>query len=195
MRAGRLANVGAAVLLGDVQRRDRNERVRSGPAAAGAIRWLRVLDSIVCETALVGRVPDGLREGHRVIDPPGTACALAGLVAAFEASTCERLVVLAGDLSQPSVDLLLALSAWPDADAVVPRHGGQDRPLCAIYRREPVASVAREQLSRGRLAFGALLDRVETVRVSLVDLGLADLDDGPFARGATSEDRAPLEVA
>jgi hypothetical protein len=44
------------------------------------------------------------------------------------------LVVSAGD-DAPSEALLLALVAWPESDAVLPRDATGPRPLCALYRR------------------------------------------------------------
>jgi molybdopterin-guanine dinucleotide biosynthesis protein A len=85
-------------------------------------------------------------------------------------------VVVATDLPLVTPDLLLALVAWPEADAVVPSDANGRHPLCAIYRREPVLATARALLSEGRLALQGMLDAVDSVTIGAADLAHIDPD-------------------
>jgi molybdopterin-guanine dinucleotide biosynthesis protein A len=96
-----------------------------------------------------------------VADPPGPACPLRGLVGALEAAREERVLVLGCGGEPPAPDLVLALLAAPDADAVVPRTEAGSEPLRALYRREPVRSRARTRFEAGQLALQELLDELD----------------------------------
>lgn len=186
MTAGRLGNVSGALLLGGRSRRSQHDagRARSlderGSRAAALL-----LDSICEETLLVGGEPEPSLPGRRVEDPPGRRGPLRGLVGALEAARAERVLVLATDRPGATVDLLLALVAWPEADAVVPTNERGDDPLCAIYRREAAIPVFREALETGPGgdvgAIGAGLERLDTQRVTLDDLGLSEPGGAPPA--------------
>jgi molybdopterin-guanine dinucleotide biosynthesis protein A len=134
----RIATISAAVLSG-------GEAAADSPAGSG------VAD-------LLGE----LFEEVRSVDSSG----LAGVAEALSQASGERVLVVAGDLPRLSADLVLALVAWPAADAVVPCTARGPQPLCALYRREPVLRAARQRLDSGELAVGGLLDAVET---SLLD--------------------------
>lgn len=99
--------------------------------------------------------------GRRVVDPPGPACPLRGLVGALGAAREERVLVLGGRRGARSPDLVLALLAAPDADVVVPRADAGAEPLCALYRREPVHARARARLTEGSLGLHALLGELD----------------------------------
>jgi len=99
--------------------------------------------------------------GRRVADPPGAACPLRGLVGALEAAREERVLLLAGRHGAPLPDVVFALLAAPDADAIVPLTDGGAEPLCALYRREPVLARARARLTGGSLDLQALLDDLD----------------------------------
>lgn len=161
---------------------------------AGAVRAARLLGSIVEEVLLVGGDPPPEATGRRVPDPPGPACALRGLAGGLEAARAERVLVLATDLPFVGADLLLALVAWPEAQAVVPRGARGPEPLCALYEREPALRVARARLAAGALAVQGLLGEL---RVAYLDAGaLAVLD--PEGRALTNlntpEDLARAEA-
>lgn len=123
-------------------------------------RLASLLSDLFEEVLLIGGDPPGDAPGRRVSDPPGPSCALRGLVGALRAASAERVVVLATDLPLVTPDLLLALVAYPEADAVVPRPAEGPQPLCALYRREPVLAAAQARLESGELALRGVLDDV-----------------------------------
>ncbi len=139
-----------------------------------AVRTARQLAG-VCEDVLLvgGAAPEGA-PGRGVPDPEGPRCALRGLVGALEAARAERVLVVATDMPYLTPDLLLALLAFPPADAVVPRRGGRPHPLCAVYRRDPVLAPARERLARGDLRLRDLLEAVGTHYLEGADLEAVD---------------------
>jgi len=161
---------------------------------AWSTRTARLLDDLFVETLLVGGEPAPEANGRRVPDPSGPVSALRGLVGALEAATSERVLVVATDLPKLDADLLLALTAWPESDIVVPTDEFGDHPLCAIYRRSVCLPIARENLEADRLSLRELLSRVETDRVSLDDLGVADLGRDLLVNVNTPDELAGLEV-
>jgi molybdopterin-guanine dinucleotide biosynthesis protein A len=190
---GRWANVSGAVLLGGQS--SRMERDKAHLELGGepfATRIARLLDSLFTEVLLVGGTPPDSAPGRRVPDREGPVCALRGLVTALECASSERVVVLSTDVPLMSPDLVLALAAWPEHDAVVPRHAGQRHPLCAIYRREPVLKVARDLLGAGALRLAGVLEGVETRYLEGPDLLLADPDGRALTNVNTPEEFAAL---
>ena len=90
-----------------------------------------------------------------------------------------------------SLELLLALTAWPEAQAVVPRDAeGQLHPLCALYDREAVLPVARERLARGQRALHGLLEAVETDELDAETLAVLDPGGRALANVNTPEELA-----
>ena len=89
--------------------------------------------------------------------------------------------------------VLLALTAWPESDAVVPRDDRGDHPLCAIYRREACLAAARANLAAERLALRDLLSLVDTQRVALEALGVGIADADVLTNINTPEELATLE--
>ena len=84
------------------------------------------------------------------------------------------------------------MTAWPEADAVVPDDAQAEHPLCAIYRRDTFLGIARAALASNRLVFRAWLDEIDTARVSLTQLGFADDDAALLTDVNTPEDLARL---
>jgi molybdopterin-guanine dinucleotide biosynthesis protein A len=84
------------------------------------------------------------------------------VLGALEAARGERVLVLATDLPLVSDALLLALVAWPEADAVVPRAGEGRHALCALLSRERVRQVAKRRLAAGELSLHGLFGEVDT---------------------------------
>jgi molybdopterin-guanine dinucleotide biosynthesis protein A len=95
---------------------------------------------------------------------------------------------VATDLMTLSPPLLLGLLVWPEADAVVPRTGAKAHPLCALYRREPVRSVARQRLAAGELALVGLLEEVRASYLEGADLRAVDPDGSALFNANTPEE-------
>lgn len=186
---GRIANVSAALLLGGASSRMGRDKARlplGGVAAATHLATL--LGGLFEEVLLVGGDPPRDAPGRRVADPEGPRCALRGLVGALEAATTERILVVATDLISLSSTVLLALLVWPESDAVVPRTGDTIHPLCALYRREPVAAVARRRLAARELALVGLLDEIGVSYLEGSDLRAVDPDGSALANANTPEE-------
>ncbi len=174
---GRVANVSAALLLGGPSSRMGRDKARlcvNGVPAA--TRLASMLGDLFEEVLLVGGDPPRDAPGRRVADPEGPRCALRGLVGALETASSERVVVVATDLMSLSPPILLALLAWPGADAVVPRSEAKVHPLCALYRRESVGRVARRRLEIGELALVGLLEEISVSYLEGADLDAVDPD-------------------
>jgi len=173
--ASRIANVSAALLLGGESTRMGRDKARleiaGEPAAA---RLAKLLASLFGEVLLVGGTPPPDVPGLRVADAEGPRCALRGLVSALSAAREERVLVLATDLMAMTPELLLALVAFPEADAVVPRSSGGAQPLCALYRRAPALAAARISLSRGKLSLMSVLDQLAVRWLEGDDLDAVD---------------------
>jgi molybdopterin-guanine dinucleotide biosynthesis protein A len=127
-----------------------------------AVRAAELLVGLFEDVSLVGGTPPPGTPGRVVADPEGPRSALRGLVAALAAAREDRVVVIATDMPLLCEDLLLALTAWPDCEAVVPRDDSGAHALCALYRREPALEAARARLASGELAMGGLLDVLDT---------------------------------
>lgn len=192
---GRFASVSAALLLGgESSRMGRDKAALEVGGIPCALRVGRLLAALCEEVLLVGgAAPPGLA-GRVVADPAGPGCALRGLTAALEAATQERVLVVATDLPLLEVDLLLALLAWPEADAVVPRTADGIHPLCALYHRSRVLPLARERLARGELKLQGLLDSVETAYIAPEEIEKLDPDGRMLANLNTPEDLACVEA-
>jgi molybdopterin-guanine dinucleotide biosynthesis protein A len=185
---GRLANVSGALLLGGASRRMGSDKAHMEiDGEAAAVRLSRRLGTLFEEVLLVGGDPPAAARGRRVADPEGPRSALRGLVAALDAARSERVVVLATDLLGVTPDLLLALTAAPEADAVVPRTDAGAEPLCALYRREPVLAEARSRLAGDALALHALLDALDVTWLEGADLAALDPDGTALANLNTPE--------
>jgi molybdopterin-guanine dinucleotide biosynthesis protein A len=103
-------------------------------------------------------------------------------------------LVVATDLPLLTPDLLLALVAWPEADAVVPRTAEGSHPVCALYRVEVVLPVARARLAAGRLALHGLLDAVATSYLEAEDLARVDPEGAALTNVNTPGDLAAAEA-
>jgi molybdopterin-guanine dinucleotide biosynthesis protein A len=194
--SSRLGNVTGALLLGGKSERmgrDKARLVKNG--SSWSTRTATLLDGLFTETLLVGGEPDDAAPGRRVPDVAGPPCALRGLVTAFGAASSERVLVVATDLPLLNVDLLLALTAWPEATAVVPVDGHGPQPLCAIYRRTVCLEAARKSLDSNRLELSTWLDELETMRVPLSRLGFGDEESSMLTNVNTPEELANLEAS
>jgi molybdopterin-guanine dinucleotide biosynthesis protein A len=182
------------VLLGGESRRMAVDKAALPVAGvAGATRIARLLGSLCDEVLLVGGSPPPDAPGRRVPDEDGPRSALLGLVSALATARAPRVLVVATDLPLLSPDLLLALVAMPEADAVVPRTPDGAHPLCALYARDAVLPVARANLASGRLALSAVLDAVHTAWLEGRELILVDPDGSALLNANRPEDLAHAE--
>jgi molybdopterin-guanine dinucleotide biosynthesis protein A len=191
---GRFANVAGAVLTGGASARmgsDKSALAIGGMASA--TRVARCLALLCEDVVLVGGDPPRDAPGRRAPDGDGPRCALRGLVAALAATSAERVLVVATDLPLVTPDLLLALVAWPEADAVVPRSADGIHPLCALYRRETALAAARRNFAAQRFALSALLAAVATRYLEGDDLRGVDPDGTALLNVNTPEDFARAE--
>jgi len=195
MQSSLLGNVTGALLLGgESTRMGRDKAHLEWRGETLSTRAANLLAELFSETLLVGGAPEQLAPGRRIADPSGPRCALRGLVAALDAATSPRVLVVATDLPFLSEDLLLALTAWPESDIVVPVDAEGTHPLCAIYRRDVCLSVARRNLESDRLSLRDLLADVDSDPVSLESLGLADLGSAPLTNINSPDELALLDV-
>jgi len=187
--AGVVLTGGASARMG----RDKTRLVLGG--VAGAARAARLLHSIVEDVILVGGDPPADAAGRRAADPPGPPCALRGLVGGLEAAKAERVLVLATDLPFVTADLLLALVAWPEAEAVVPRRARGPEPLCALYEREPALRLARGRLDAGELALQGVLRALRVAFLEEDALAILDPEGRALMNLNTPEDLARAEAS
>jgi molybdopterin-guanine dinucleotide biosynthesis protein A len=190
----RLAGISAALLTGGSGTRlgrDKSRVPLGGVASATRIgsRLARIFDEVL----LVGGEPPDDTPGRRVPDPPGPACALRGVLGALEAARGERVLVLATDLPLVSDALLLALVAWPEADAVAPRTGEGRHALCALLSRERVRPVAQRRLAAGELSLHGLFAELGAAWLEGETLARLDPDGLALTNMNTPEDLARVE--
>jgi len=194
-RGGRLRDVAGAVLLGgSSSRMGRDKASLTVGGVAAATRVAGVLAGLFEDVLLVGGDPPADAPGRRIADPAGPACPLRGIVAALEAARAERVLVIATDLPLVTPALLLAIVAWPRAEAVVPRPGGVLQPLCALYQREVARRVASARLQSGRLAAHGLLAELQASYLEDSDLAEVDPGGAALANLNTPEDLARAEA-
>jgi molybdopterin-guanine dinucleotide biosynthesis protein A len=191
---GRIATITGALLLGGASSRLGRDKSRLPLAGvASATRTARLLRGLFEEVLLVGGDPPPDAPGRRIPDVEGPRCALRGLVSALQAAGRDRVLVLATDLPLVTPDLLLALVAWPEADAVVPRTGDGAQSLCALYRRDPVLSAARARLDAGELGVRDLLDAIGTAVLDEAELARLDPEGIALTNLNTPDDLARVE--
>ena len=191
--ASRLANVSAALLLGGSSTRMGSDKAQLTVAGEpAATRLAKLLAGLFEDVLLVGGDPPPTAPGRHVADLDGPPCALRGVASALAAAREERVLVVATDLMALTPELLLGMTAFPEADAVVPRAGGYAQPLCALYRRAPALAAARACLAREALALGALLDCLTVCWLEGDDLAALDPDGLALANVNTPNDYARL---
>ena len=89
--------------------------------------------------------------------------------------------------------LLLALVAWPEADAIVPRTADGSHPLCALYRRDSVLPVARARLAAGVLELRGLLGATDTRFLDEAEMERLDPAGHALSNLNTPDDLARIE--
>jgi molybdopterin-guanine dinucleotide biosynthesis protein A len=111
----------------------------------------------------------------------------------LEAAESERLLLVATDMPMLTVELVLALVAWPEADVVLPRTDYGLQPLCAIYRRKSVLPCARRALEDNRLSLQGLLEEMKISVLGGDELLQVDSPGRALLNVNTPEDRARLD--
>lgn len=147
MTSARLGNVAAAI---DAAGIDGAEGGSVDPALVEALSGR--LESLFDETWIVGQ---------SLASPTRT------LFDVLAQSRAERVLVVTPTAPLPDIDTLLALTAWPEREAVV-FETSPGVSACAIYLREPALARARAD---GEDAAG-LLAHLDVARVAPGDLGL-----------------------
>jgi hypothetical protein len=177
----RFASIAAAVLAGDGPQTDPDAPATQ--RAESAVRAARLLAGLFEDVMWVGGAPPRETPARRVdaAEGPGP---LGGLASALCAARTERVLVLGAGASPPSLDLCLALVAWPEADVVAAR-AARGRPLLALYRRKPALDRARRLLADGRSDPAELHDALECEILESGDLACLDAEAGaPGGGGA-----------
>jgi len=190
---GRLASIAAAVLLGGASSRmgqDKAQLTLAGRSYAGRISGL--LAEYFEEVYLVGGNPPVDAIGTFVADAEGPQCPLRGLVAVLETARAPRVLILATDMPLVSPELVLALTALPEADIVLPRSPRGLQPLCAIYRRKTILPLAKRRLASGLLALHGLLEGVEVCEFAPDQLAQVDPSGRALQNINTPEDSRRL---
>jgi molybdopterin-guanine dinucleotide biosynthesis protein A len=186
---GTLATVSAAVLTGGESTRMGRDKARLEIAGeAAVVRIARLLASLVGEVLVVGGEPPDTEYGRFVADVEGPQCAMRGLATALSATEADRMLIVATDLPLVTPDLLLALIAWPEADAVVPRTVDGAHPLCGLYARDAVLPVALERLAGADLSMSGLLAAIEPAYIEPADLARVDPDGVALTNLNSAED-------
>ncbi len=180
---GRLANVSAALLLGGPSAKFGSDKADVAFAGTSlAAHAANQLATLFEDVLIVGGPKRPSLPGRHVEDPVGPQCPLRGIVAALEAARETRVLIVAVDLPLLPPDLVLALTAWPEAELVAPRRNGRIEGLCAIYSRDRVLPPAREQLHAKRLELRDLLAGLEGSFLEHDDLRALDPDDRAFLK-------------
>jgi hypothetical protein len=170
MGEARLGNVAGALLLGEP-----SQSVGSGGEGSNDLEHAaRLLADVFEEAWLIGGVPSASLPGRRVAEPPGPPGALRGLAGALAAATAERVLVVSAEGSGPTLDLVLALTAWPEQEAVVVEDPKGAPVGCAIYRRESVLRSVHEKRAGPEASLDELHAALGAERVSTRVLGLAE---------------------
>lgn len=165
----RLANV-AGVLLVPRGADSSGERDRE---------WLAEELATIFDETLVAR-DDGAEDplGLFVASDAGRHV-VEGVAAVLGGAEAERVLVVMDGAPRERPDLWLALTAWPEAAAIVLQEAG--RFVGAIYRRDEVARAARAMLAEASadgVSLDGLHDHVGAHRVTTSDLGLAPIPVG-----------------
>ena len=105
---------------------------------------------------------DGLRP-RVLMDVDGSAGAMRGITSSLAAARLPLAAIVACDMPFVSPELIGALSdrvKEGPLDVCVPREERGIEPLCAVWRRDACAPVARELLDQDRQRIRCLIDRV-----------------------------------
>lgn len=134
-----------------------------------------VLSSVADEVIVVANDDRYLALGLPVVADryPGIG-PLGGIATALSAASNEAVIVVACDMPFLSEDVLrLLIERSADADVVLPRVGGEDEPLHALYTKRCLPAIERA-ISEGRLRANAFLGDVRVRAISEDDLRVVD---------------------
>ena len=179
---GKVAGTAAAILAGG--RAQRMGGALKGLLEVGGraimLREVAALAQVASEVLVVAGDLDPFRAALAgapvswVADREPGLGPLAGLDAAFAATTAGELLVVGCDLPFLDVRLLERVrDAAPDADAVVPRVNGRPQPLHARYARR-IADRVAARLARGTLALVDLLGELDVAWLDEAELRAID---------------------
>jgi molybdopterin-guanine dinucleotide biosynthesis protein A len=124
-----------------------------------------------------------------LLDPEPHAGVLPALLAALSAATSPLLLLLACDMpfvSRALVEHLVRLA--PGRDVVMPKVGGREQPMHAVYRVASCSPAIRAALARGDRRMISFLDDVQTVQVDEPELRRLDPDLRSFFNVNTPDD-------
>jgi len=128
----------------------------------------------------VGRAVPAAEGLENIADAHDQWGPLAGIEAALCNSNSEHCLIVACDLPFVTGELFERLVGLADhRDAIVPvQSDGRPQPLCAIYRKSPCLTAARNVIAGGEHSPRALLDQVQTQYVPFAEL--SDLDGSEY---------------
>jgi molybdopterin-guanine dinucleotide biosynthesis protein A len=129
------------------------------------------LQPLFAEVILSVRQPRPEIDLTQVCDDPAHSGPLAGLAAALEHATTPWIFAVACDMPfiTPAVVEYLALQR-ADYQAVVPMVGGFPQPMAAFYAKSCLDEVRACLHGNGKHSFRALLDKIQVLYVSEVQL-------------------------
>lgn len=165
----RLANISAVLLLETAADSKPGARApRSEPAEVARLSSL--LGTIFQDVLVLGDEKPAAGLSDVTASLAGVASrSVEALVIALNAAREGRVLLLSQGASRVTADLLLALTAWPEQDVVVPREAGRVWHSCALYRRREVLAAIRGRSLEAGLGVESL--------VAELDCGFIEGDD------------------
>ena len=168
--SGQDVSVAVAILAGGQSRRmGRNKALLPLGDRPLIAHIVSVAQSLAEEVLVVTRTPDSYAflDVPLVTDRYPDVGPLAGVHAALAAASRPWVIVLACDMPFVTPDVLRFLLAHrADVDVVMPRVGGREEPLHAVYRREVCLPAVEAAIRRG---MRRVISFLPTVRVRYID--------------------------
>ncbi|MBW2230059.1 MAG: hypothetical protein JRG92_10260 [Deltaproteobacteria bacterium] len=156
---GRLANVTGALWLGP------DDGAVASPDEFD--RLVTLLAWLFDEVLVVGDAPCGDARARVVV---AEATPIAALCAVLEAASAERVLLVSQGCTRATAETLLALTAWPEHEVVLPSAADPAAPDCALLLRDAVLTRAREQHDLAAEGLGWLLARLDVSILADPDL-------------------------
>lgn len=158
-------------------------------------RALGVVAAVCGCVTIVGDPSRSRQYGTAVADIFPGCGPLGGIHAALASSHSELNLMLAVDMpfvTRELLEFLFAVAETSDAAITVPRVGKGFQPLCAIYRREFVAT-AEAALRAGKYKIDAVFADVSTHVIEESELAAAGFSERYFFNVNTPQDRLTVE--